>query len=97
MRIKAKYEIVVIGTSWGGLDALETLFGDLPADFSLPIAVVQHRGVQSTESLATTLRRHTSLPVREPQDKEAILPGHIYLEARPKSRLPNQRNCWVVW
>lgn len=74
-----KYEIVVIGTSLGGLAALETLFADLPRDFSLPIAVVQHRGVLSTESLSVTLRRHTSLRVRETQDKEEILPGHIYM------------------
>jgi two-component system chemotaxis response regulator CheB len=92
---EAKYEIVVIGTSWGGLDALETLFGDLPADFSLPIAVVQHRGVQSTESLATTLRRHTSLPVREPQDKEAILPGYIYL-APPDYHLMVEQGAFVL-
>lgn len=75
----AKYEIVVVGASWGGLAALETIFPGLPADFCLPIAVVLHRGVLSTERLASTLRRHTALAVRETQDKEEILPGHIYL------------------
>ncbi len=74
-----KYEIVVIGTSWGGLDAMETLFAALPTSFRTPIAVVQHRGVLSTETLSATLRRHTPLAVREPQDKEPIRPGHIYL------------------
>lgn len=74
-----KYELVVIGASWGGLAALETVFSGLPGDFCLPIAAVLHRGVLSTERLASTLRRHTALAVRETQDKEAILPGHIYL------------------
>lgn len=75
----SRYEIVVIGASWGGLAALETILSSLPGDFALPIAVVLHRGVLSTERLAATLRRHTALAVRETQDKEAILPGHIYL------------------
>ena len=75
----AKYEIVVIGTSWGGLAALETVFRGLPDDFNLPIAVVQHRGVLSTERLAATLRRFTALPVQDTQDKEPIVPGRIYL------------------
>jgi two-component system chemotaxis response regulator CheB len=73
------YEMVVIGASWGGLAALEVVFRGLPADFSLPIAVVLHRGVLSTDGLSAMLRRYTPLPVHETQDKEAILPGHIYV------------------
>jgi two-component system chemotaxis response regulator CheB len=69
----------VIGASWGGLAALEAVFRGLPADCSAPIAVVLHRGVQSTDRLCAMLRRYTPLPVHETQDKEAILPGHIYL------------------
>ena len=38
------YSVVGVGTSWGGLAALTKLLGDLPADFSLPVVVVQHRG-----------------------------------------------------
>lgn len=73
------YNIVVIGASWGGLAALETIFPSLSPDFDVPIAVVLHRGVESTERLSATLRRYTSLPVRDAQDKEALLPGHIYI------------------
>ena len=36
-------EFVVIGTSLGGFQALQIVLGDLPKDFPLPIAVIQHR------------------------------------------------------
>lgn len=73
------FELVVIGTSAGGLTALETLLSGLPADFPLPLVLVQHRSVDSGEMLGTLLRRHCLLPVREPQDKEPMLPGRVYL------------------
>ena len=40
----SQFDIVVIGTSTGGLKALQTLLSGLPAEFSLPIVIVQHRG-----------------------------------------------------
>jgi two-component system, chemotaxis family, protein-glutamate methylesterase/glutaminase len=73
------YEIVVIGTSMGGLVALETLLTGLPRGFSLPTAVVQHRGPLSTDRLCATLRRYTDLAVHEAQDKQPILPGCVYI------------------
>lgn len=73
------FEMVVIGTSTGGLMALEILLLGLPAGFPLPVVIVQHRSVDSGEMLSTMLRRNSVLPVREPQDKEDILPGHVYL------------------
>jgi len=73
------YELVTIGTSLGGLNALESILNRLAPGFRTPIAVVQHRGVLSTGSLAGTLRRYTDLQVREAQDKEPILPGRITL------------------
>ncbi len=38
-------ELVVVGTSLGGLNALTTLLGTLPARFRVPIVIVQHRTV----------------------------------------------------
>jgi two-component system chemotaxis response regulator CheB len=73
------YRIVVIGTSLGGLHALETLLPMLPAGFPLPVVVVQHRSVLSGEGWVRVLQRHSLLKVREPQDKEPILPGRLYL------------------
>lgn len=71
--------IVVVGTSLGGLRALQALLERLPAEFSLPIAIVQHRDTISGGGLSTILQDHSALLVSEPQDKEPILPGRVYL------------------
>jgi two-component system chemotaxis response regulator CheB len=73
------YEIIVVGTSWGGLAALRTLTGGLPRDFGLPVVVVQHRHKDSDRLLATLLQEHTPLTVCEVEDKQPILPGFVFI------------------
>ena len=73
------FNLIVVGTSWGGLRALEVLLAGLPKQFSVPIAIVQHRHKDSDNTLALFLRRHSVLPVEEAEDKTAILPGYVYL------------------
>lgn len=67
--------IVVIGASLGGLDAVERVLEGLPADFSVPILVVQHRSRDAPELLAGLLARHSPLPVREAEDKSPLIGG----------------------
>ena len=73
------YSVVVIGTSWGGLAALSTLLHDLPADFNLPIVVVQHRGKDSERLLAELLQDTTALNVCEIEDKEPLTAGTVHI------------------
>ena len=73
------YDVVVIGASWGGLTALSTIVGGLPASFDIPVVIVQHRSKDSENLLAVLLQDETSLPVSEVEDKEPMLPGHIYV------------------
>jgi two-component system chemotaxis response regulator CheB len=73
------YELVVVGASLGGFDALAVLLGGLPEDFRLPLAVVQHRSVDSDELLSILLRRACRLPVAEVEDKQPLLPGTVYI------------------
>ena len=73
--------IVVVGTSRGGLKASQVLLSGLDATFPVPIVIVQHRG-KDESSLSDYLNRTSPLPVSEPEDKEAILPGHVYLAPR---------------
>ena len=75
-------EIVAIGTSTGGLKALQTLLSGLPADFPLPVVIVQHRGSRSDDGLCEFLGRASNLPVSEPEDKELVIPGRVYLAPR---------------
>lgn len=74
-----KYEIVVIGCSMGGMNAMEQILGELPTDFPLPIAIVQHRYRTSDEGLPAFLRRRTKLAVVDALDKQWIKPGTVYL------------------
>lgn len=76
------FEIVAIGTSTGGLKALQMLLSGMPAEFSLPIVIVQHRSKDSESGLSEFLAKCSSLPVTEPEDKEPLLPGHTYLAPR---------------
>ena len=72
-------ELVVVGTSWGGLHALEVLFSSLPRDFDVPMAVVQHRRADSDDTLAQLLQLYTPMRVAEAEDKEPIVRGRVYL------------------
>ena len=86
------FEIVVVGTSTGGLKALQTLLSGLPAEFSLPIVIVQHRGKDLESGLCEYLSECSRLPVSEPDDKEPLLAGHAYLAPRDYHLLIENRS-----
>ncbi|HVF41237.1 MAG TPA: chemotaxis protein CheB [Gemmatimonadaceae bacterium] len=71
--------IVVVGASWGGLAALSRLIGGLPADFGLPMVVVQHRSRHADNLLAVLLQDISALPVLDVEDKESLDPGRVYI------------------
>lgn len=73
------YEIVVVGTSWGGLAAIRQLIAGLPSTFVLPVVIVQHRHKDSANLLSSLLQDHTRLCVCDAEDKAPIVPGNIYL------------------
>lgn len=78
-RAAAPFDLVVVGASLGGLAALQALLAGLPAGFDLPIAIVQHRRPDEDSRLVDLLARVTPLDVREPDDKEPIERGTVYL------------------
>jgi two-component system, chemotaxis family, protein-glutamate methylesterase/glutaminase len=73
------FEIVVIGTSLGGLSALQVLLGGLTDNFSAAIAIAQHRHKESDAQLSQFLQHHSPMPIKEAEDKDLLRPGHIYL------------------
>ncbi|MDM9380835.1 chemotaxis protein CheB [Chlorogloeopsis sp. ULAP01] len=73
------FKLIVIGTSLGGLNALQVILSGLPQNFPVPIAVVQHRHKDSDYTLRALLQNCTQLSVKEAEDKEEILAGSVYL------------------
>ncbi|HEY4307613.1 MAG TPA: chemotaxis response regulator protein-glutamate methylesterase [Gemmatimonadaceae bacterium] len=72
-------DIVVIGISTGGPQALRQLIPRFPADFPIPIAVVLHMPVGYTEMYAQRLNEVSALEVVEAKDGEPIRPGTMFL------------------
>jgi two-component system chemotaxis response regulator CheB len=74
------YEVIVIGTSWGGLDALSRLLDTLHPEMHQPIVVAQHRSTESEAGmLAHLLQHHTRRIVCDPDDKTPLEPDHVYI------------------
>jgi two-component system, chemotaxis family, protein-glutamate methylesterase/glutaminase len=73
------YQAVVGGVSAGGLAALKSLLGTLPADFALALVIVQHLHPQQDDFLVEHLVSVCRLPVKEAEEKEAVKSGVVYL------------------
>ncbi len=71
--------IIAIGASSGGLEALRTIVAALPIDLTASIFIVLHTGPDSPGILDRILDRSSKLPVRRPLDKQEIKPGWIYV------------------
>lgn len=76
---EALYNLVVIGSSAGGIEALSTVLGALAADFPAPIVVAQHLDPNRPSHLDVILTRRTKLTVRMAADSEPLQPGVVYV------------------
>lgn len=72
-------QAVVVGVSTGGPNALAALISQLPADFPLPVLVVQHMPPMFTRLLASRLSAVSKLTVTEAQEGEAVRAGCVYI------------------
>ena len=88
--------IVVIGTSAGGLEALDQLVGALPTDLPASIFIVQQMAAQdSGEPLLRRLSRHKAFHPKLAQDGDRFKPGRIYI-ARPDNHLLVKKTNMLV-
>ena len=72
--------IVVVGTSAGGMKALIALVEQLPGDFPAPLLIVQHISADATgDALLKSLNKIGKLKCIHAKQGEQIQPGHIYL------------------
>ena len=79
LRKPSRTEIIAIGISTGGPDALRVVFSQLDADLKVPIVVVQHMPPGFTNEFAKSLDRVCPLDVKEAEDGDAIQAGRIII------------------
>lgn len=79
LRNPGAIEIVAIGISTGGPNALREVFAHIDPKLSRPILVVQHMPAGFTKEFAASLGRICPLAVKEAEDGDLIHPGQIYI------------------
>lgn len=90
------HDIIVIGTSAGGLKALGAIVGALPADIDAVLFIVQHLAPEKPSILPQILADVGSLPASHPSDGEPIQTGRIYVAPPDYHLLVNQGSMRVV-
>src|SRR5438874_11206697 len=81
-------DLVVVGSSAGGVEALSVLVSTLPSDFPAPVVLAQHLDPSRPSSLDAILKRRTKLPVEVVNTSSALEPGRIYV-------VPSNRNVTI--
>jgi two-component system, chemotaxis family, CheB/CheR fusion protein len=83
--IQHEAQLVVIGSSAGGIEALSRVVASLPADFPAPIVIAQHLDPRRPSHLHEILARRATLPVRVVEEHEVLEDGVIFVV--PSNRL----------
>ena len=75
----AHRDVIVVGASAGGVEALRTLVAGLPGDLPAAVLIVLHVPRSAPSALASILARSTTIPVRPAVDGETLRHGRIYV------------------
>lgn len=92
----AAFDVVVVGTSAGGIDALLNVLGKLPADFTAPIAVVTHLRRGAISVLPSVLQRCTRLDVRWAEQGARLRSGTVHVAPPDRHLLIGASNRMVL-
>lgn len=78
-KTRQEIDVIAMGVSTGGPNALAEFLSNLPRDLAVPIVIVQHMPPIFTRLLAERLNDSSPLPVCEATHAQEIKPGHVYL------------------
>jgi two-component system chemotaxis response regulator CheB len=73
------YKAIVMGSSSGGMGALKAILPALPANYGIPLIIVQHIGASSDSYWIEALNKLCMLEVKEADEKEKVMPGYVYI------------------
>ncbi len=73
------FDVLALGASWGGVEVLSNLVAGLPENWRLPVVIVQHQHPYAGNALQRILSRQTTLPVIDVEDKDKMMPAHVYI------------------
>ena len=88
---KHPVNVVAIGTSTGGPVALQKVITALPANFPVPILLIQHMPATFTPAFAERLNSLSAINVKQAEDGDVLQPGHAYLAPGGKQMLVGNR------
>ena len=88
----AGHDMIVIGASTGGVEALMRLMATLPADLPATVCIVLHLPPEGPSHLAEILGRSGELPVTQAYDGESLVLSHVYI-APPDRHLLVEQGC----
>jgi two-component system chemotaxis response regulator CheB len=86
MSAAPQFDVVAVGASAGGIEALHVVVEALPVDFPAAVLIVQHMDPRHRSMLAGLLSRRCRLPVKQATSGERIEPGAVYI-AQPDAHL----------
>ena len=93
-------KMIVIGSSWGGLEPTKMILDDLPDDLDAAVLIVRHSTPGGESVLTPILAPHSEMPVSEVIAGQAIEAGHVYVTPPgitvTISRGSNGRRCFVL-
>ncbi|MDR1374233.1 MAG: chemotaxis response regulator protein-glutamate methylesterase [Treponema sp.] len=96
LRKPGNVELIAIGISTGGPDALRVVFAKLDADLKQPILVVQHMPAGFTLEFARSLDRLCPLDVKEAEEGDAVQPGKVFIAPGNKHMEVEKRGTGAI-
>lgn len=77
--LRRRVDVIAIGASTGGPNALNELLPHLPEHLPVPVLIVQHMPALFTHMLAERLHMLSQLSIHEAKDDDLLRPGHVYI------------------
>lgn len=89
-------ELVAIGISTGGPNALRQVFSELPADLGVPVLVVQHMPAGFTGEFAKSLDRISPLDIKEAADGDIVRENRVLIAPGDRHMIVEKRSLATV-